>query len=113
MNELKIVIKTDKINEALHENENYKKFLQLIKDWEADPAHWTNGKRHMHGLPVLRGAANRKDRFFPSLSVVAPMIEEILNDILPKKTEELFNTFAECKSFIINDNLVTNCDKND
>lgn len=59
--------------------------------------HWTNGKRHMHGLPVLRKQANRKDRFYPPKEILFQTIEDIMNDILPKRMNEVFKTFASAE----------------
>ena len=42
---------------------------RIIKNFRNDPNHWSNNKRRMHGLPLLRKHSNRKTRFYPTREI--------------------------------------------
>lgn len=95
--ELKLQFQPDKFTELVYENPKFLAIKQFIEDWKKDPSHWTNGKRHIHGLPVLRKQANDKERFYPPLVFLFSMIEDLVNDIVPAHMNELYKTFANIK----------------
>ena len=72
-------------------------------EFYSNPMHWSNNKRKMHGLPVLRGDIN-KDRIkkfysFKPSPIVFYLIEDIMEEILPKEINKHFEQFADIKDF--------------
>lgn len=43
--------------------------IEYLKQWRANPLHWTNNKRRINGLKPLRGKSN-KNKFNPPLELV-------------------------------------------
>ena len=90
------------MKEDFYRDTTYKARIDAyLKEFTADPAHWTNNKRRRHGLPVLRKEANRKCRTVPQvfMKTVFIAVEEILEDVIPKQIENTFECFADVKQF--------------
>ena len=69
-----------------------------------NPLHWSNNKRKMHGLPVLRGRLNKcRSKKFPSFKPtqrVFFLIEDIIEETLCEnlKEDKFFNKFVDVKN---------------
>ena len=58
-----------------------------------DPAHWTNNKRRLHGLPLLRKDSNRRSRFQPNADVYISAME-IVDKLLRGTLQTTIDSFA-------------------
>ncbi len=79
------------------------------KEFYENPLHWSNNKRRMHGLPVLRGKVNKnRSKKFPSFRPtprVFFLIEDIIEETLCEnaKDNKFFNQFVDIKNIDIGD----------
>lgn len=71
------------------------KAIQSFKD---DPSHWTNNKRRMHGLPLLRKSANRKSRFSPSRNEYMEVMR-VLDAIAPELVRSTIAMMVDISDF--------------
>ena len=78
------------------------KISKLFSDWKKDPRHWRNNKRKLHGYCVLRGKANRKDRFQPPRSMVHELtaqlgqkVDQLMTCVLPDIINDTINQFVD------------------
>ena len=114
--ELKQVINAEptprdkEIEEILRqEKENYE---IKKKEFYENPLHWSNNKRRMHGLPVLRGRVNKcRSKKFPSFRPtprVFFLIEDIIEESFCKdwKDDKFFNKFVDIKNIDISDKIL-------
>ena len=74
--------------------EGRKKILDFCSEYKVDPAHWTNNRRRMHGLPVLRKSANNKHRFFPPKHELFHIIESVLYEVCAEEIQKQFEELA-------------------
>lgn len=76
--------------------EEMKKYEKAEREFYADPLHWSNGKRRMHGLCPLRGKLNkhRKTEYkFRASSYIMEALEEII-DLKIKENWRYYNDFV-------------------
>lgn len=79
------------------------------KEFYENPLHWSNNKRKMHGLSVLRGRINKcRSKKFPSFRPTPKvffLIEDIIEETLCKNWEDdkFFNNFVDIKNFDVGD----------
>ena len=81
------------------------------KDFYENPLHWSNNKRRMHGLSVLRGRINKcRSKKFPSFRPtprVFFLIKDIIEDTLCEnmKDDKFFNKFIDIKNIDVGDKI--------
>ena len=69
-----------------------------------NPLHWSNNKRRMYGLPVLRGQINKyRNKHYPSFRPTIHLfctIEDVINETIGSKlcSNEFFGEFIEFKN---------------
>lgn len=86
------------------------------KEFYENPIHWSNNKRRMHGLPVLRGMANKyrskKFHSFKPTPRVFFLMEDIVEEMICNswKDDEFFDKFVDIKNIDIGDKDVQKCD---
>lgn len=74
------------------------------KEFYENPLHWSNNKRRMHGLAVLRGRVNKyRSKKFPSFRPtprVFFLLEDIIEETLCKnlKDDKFFDKFVDIKN---------------
>lgn len=79
------------------------------KEFYKNPLHWSNNKRRMRGLPVLRGRVNKcRSKKFPSFEPtprVFFLIEDIIEETLCEnwKNDKFFNKFVDIKNIDVGD----------
>lgn len=79
------------------------------KEFYENPLHWSNNKRRMCGLAVLRGRVNKcRSKKFPSFRPtprVFFLIEDIIEETLCEnwKDNKFFNSFVDIKNIDIGD----------
>ena len=79
------------------------------KQFYENPIHWSNNKRKIRGLPVLRGRINKcRSKKFPSFKPtprVFFLIEDTIEETLCKnwKNDKFFNKFADIKNIDVGD----------
>lgn len=79
------------------------------KQFYENPIHWSNNKRKIRGLPVLRGRINKcRSKKFPSFKPTSRaffLIEDIIEETLCKnwKNDKFFNKFADIKNIDVGD----------
>lgn len=84
-------------------NEEKIKWEKDKAEFESNPIHWTNNKRKMKGLPVLRGKANKhrvtKFRSFKPTPRVFFTIEDVIDEMISDNlaTSEYFNKFVDVR----------------
>lgn len=79
------------------------------KEFYENPLHWSNNKRKMQGLVVLRGKINKcRSKKFPSFRptprvffLIEDIIEETLCEYL--KDDKFFNKFVDIKNIDVGD----------
>lgn len=75
----------------------------------ADPIHWNNNKRRIHGLSALRGDINKYrskiyPAFHPSVKFFGLLDDIITETLVDKfKNNEYFNSFVEVKDLAVGD----------
>lgn len=73
-------------------------------DFYNNPLHWSNNKRRMYGLPVLRGKTNKcRSKRYPSFRPSAYLfctIEDIIEETLSSElcNNEFFNGFVDFRN---------------
>lgn len=92
---------------AREELEEYRRKKKVFYD---NPIHWNNNKRRRHGLPALRGRANKYrlkeyPRFHLSVRFFG-MIEDLFDEILIITMEDNLNSFVEVKDLAVDDTNV-------
>ena len=100
-------LRDKEIEEILRqEKENYE---IKKKEFYENPLHWSNNKRRMHGLPVLRGRVNKcRSKKFPSFRPTPKLfflIEDIIEETLCEnwKDNKFFNKFVDIKNIDVGD----------
>lgn len=79
------------------------------KEFYENPLHWSNNKRRIRGLPVLRGRVNKyRSKKFPSFKPtprVFFLIEDIIEETLCENWEndKFFNKFVDIKNIDVGD----------
>ena len=79
-------------------------FKEIYKAWYANPRHWTNNRRRMHGLAVLRKTSNNKNRFEPPRSMLVPYtnkIETLISKIQQASILDFIDQMADIKDIQI------------
>lgn len=79
------------------------------KEFYENPLHWSNNKRKMQGLVVLRGKINKcRSKKFPSFRPT-PRVFFLLEDIIEEtlceylKDDKFFNKFVDIKNIDVGD----------
>ena len=76
-------------------------------EFESNPIHWSNNKRRRNGLQTLRGKTNKnritKFYSFKPTPRVFFAIEDMLDELLPKKLDEHFAQFVDVKDISVGD----------
>lgn len=91
---------------AKEEKEDYERNKNAFY---ANPIHWNNNKRRRHGLPVLRGDANKyRSKLYPVFRPTEKffgLLEDIITETLEDnfKNNEYFNSFVEAKDIAVGD----------
>lgn len=67
---------------------------QYIKDFAADPEHWSNNKRKMRGFPMFRGEANKKRLKHPSVETLVQMAVRVVFKQVPSNLRKTFSIVA-------------------
>ena len=82
------------------------------KEFYENPLHWSNNKRRIRGLPVLRGRINKcRSKKFPSFKLTPRaffLIEDTIEETLREnwKNDKFFNKFVDIKNIDVgNKNL--------
>lgn len=79
------------------------------KEFYENPLHWSNNKRRMHGLPVLRGRVNKyRSKKFHSFRPTPRaffLIEDIIEEMLCEnwKDDKFFDKFVDVKNIDVGD----------
>lgn len=79
------------------------------REFYENPIHWSNNKRRMHGLPVLRGINNKyrskKFHSFKPTPRVFFLMEDIVEEMICNswKDDEFFDKFVDIKNIDIGD----------
>lgn len=95
------------IEEILHQEKEEYEIKK--KEFYTNPLHWSNNKRRMHGLPVLRGKVNKcRSKTFPSFRPtprVFFLIEDIIEETLCEnwKDDKFFDKFVDIKHIDVGD----------
>ena len=64
-----------------------------LQEFRDDPSHWTNNKRRLHGIPLLRKASNRKSRVLPNADVYISTMQ-IIDKLLRRTLQTTIDSFA-------------------
>lgn len=79
------------------------------KEFYENPLHWSNNKRKIQGLPVLRGRINKcRSKKFPSFKPTPRaffLIEDTIEETLREsgKNDKFFNKFVDIKNINVGD----------
>ena len=102
-----LILRDKEIKEILRqEKEEYE---TKKREFYEDPIHWSNNKRRIHGLPVLRGMNNKyrskKFHSFKPTPRVFFLIEDIVEEMICNswKDNKFFDKFVDIKDIDIGD----------
>jgi len=79
------------------------KIIEYLIQWKQNPLHWSNNKRRIAGLPVLRGKTNLKDRTLPSKLILNQLIIEALDEEVCKYIKNFYKNFTNINNIKIGD----------
>ena len=71
---------------------------QLLNEFNSNPAHWSNNKRKMHGIPLLRKESNRPERKKPSplfLFTLHQLVDTIITEDIVYMSQNFFSNFSD------------------
>lgn len=106
--------KTSDLKERIRqEREEYEK---KKREFYSNPIHWSNNRRKMHGLSLLRGKINRgRIKEYPKFhsSAVFYIIEEVIEDVLGDRLsrDEFFDEFVEFNDLNMGGSIDINCEQ--
>ena len=79
------------------------KIIEYLKQWKQNPLHWSNNKRRIAGLPVLRGKSNIKDRFLVPQLILTQLVMEALDEEVNKYIENSYKNLVDVNNITIGD----------